>query len=83
MGEAIAIEVTGTVDEDRHLQLDGELPISKPTRVRVLILCPVDGELEETEWTAAAARNPAFAYVHDAEEDIYSLADGKPFLDQT
>ena len=35
-----AIEVTGTVDEQRHLHLDTELPISGPTRVRVLILYP-------------------------------------------
>lgn len=35
-----AIEVTGTVDENRHLCLDGELPITGPARVRVIILYP-------------------------------------------
>jgi hypothetical protein len=36
-------------------------------------------EWDETEWLQAAARNPAFAFLSDPEEDIYSLADGEPF----
>ena len=77
-----AIEVTGTVDGHRRLQLDSELPIVGPTRVRVLILYPIDEDLGDAEWLDAAAHNPAFAYLHDPEEDIYTLADGKPFDDQ-
>ncbi len=77
-----AIEVTGTVDEQHHLQLDSDLPITGPARVRVLILYAVEGELDEKEWLAAAARNPSFSYLHDPEEDIYSLTDGQPFHDQ-
>jgi len=77
-----AIEVTGTIDEHRRLQLDGELPIAGPARVRVLILYPLDGEIDEVAWLRAAARNPAFSYLHDAEEEIYSPSDGKPFDDQ-
>ena len=77
-----AIEVTGTVDEHRRLRLDRELPILGPARVRVIILYPFDGELGEAEWREAAARNPAFAYLQDPEEDVYTLADGKPFYDQ-
>lgn len=77
-----AIEVSGTVDEHRRLRLDGELPIQGPARVRVIILYPSDGELGEPEWREAAAHNPAFAYLQDPEEDVYTLADGKPFYDQ-
>ncbi len=73
-----AIELTGTVDERRQLQLDELLPIPGPKRVRVIVLySPVD-EWSETEWLHAAARNPAFDFLKDPEEDIYSLADGKP-----
>jgi hypothetical protein len=32
-----AIEMTGTVDENRQLKLDGELPFAGPKRVRVFI----------------------------------------------
>lgn len=77
-----AIELTGTVNERRQLQLDDLLPIFGPKRVRVIVLYSPTDEWEETEWLAAAARNPAFAFLKDAEEDIYSLSDGKPFRDE-
>jgi hypothetical protein len=77
-----AIELTGTVDEQRQLRLDDLLPIPGPKRVRVIVLySPVD-EWDEKEWLHAAARNPAFDFLKDAEEDIYSLADGRPFHDE-
>jgi hypothetical protein len=77
-----AIEMTGTIDEHRQLQLDGDLPVSGPRRVRVIVLYPLSDEWDEAEWLQAAARNPAFAFLNDPEEDIYSLADGKPFHDK-
>ncbi len=77
-----AVEMTGTIDEHRQLQLDGELPVRGPMRVRVLVLYPLSDEWDETQWLQAAARNPAFAFLNDAEEDLYTLADGKPFHDE-
>lgn len=53
----------------------GSLPISGPMRVRVIVLYPVDDEWDEAEWLRTAARNPAFEFLSDQEEDIYSLAD--------
>lgn len=38
-------------------------------------------ELEEYEWLRATARSPAFDFLKNPEEDIYTLADGKPFHD--
>lgn len=76
-----AIEMTGTVDQHRHLQLDKPLPFAGPARVKVIVLYPLTEEIGETEWLSAVARNPAFAYLHDSSEDIYTLADGKPFDD--
>ena len=77
-----AIEMTGTVDEHRRLQVDDLLPVSGPMRVRILVLYPLNDEWDEAEWLRAAARNPAFAFLSDPEEDIYSLADGESFHDQ-
>ncbi|MBN1994401.1 MAG: hypothetical protein JW953_17010 [Anaerolineae bacterium] len=77
-----AIEMTGTVDEHHQLQLDGLLPTLGPMRVRVIVLYPINGdEVDETEWLQAAARNPAFDFLNDPEEDLYSLNDGKSFHD--
>lgn len=76
-----AIEMTGTVDQHHRLQLDKPLPFTGPARVKVIVLYPLAEEISETEWLSAAARNPAFAYLHDSSEDIYTLADGKPFYD--
>lgn len=51
-------------------------------RVRVLVLYPLSEEWDEGEWLQAAAQNPAFAFLKDQEEDLYTLDDGKPFDDQ-
>jgi hypothetical protein len=77
-----AIEVGGTIDEQRRLQLDEPLPIAGPSRVRVIILIPDETDMDEKEWLQAAASNPAFDFLKEPEEDIYTLADGKPFDDQ-
>ena len=77
-----AIELTGTVDEHHQLKLDTKLPISGPKRVRVIILYPLVDDWDEAEWLRAATRNPAFEYLKEAHEDIYSPADGKPFHDE-
>jgi len=77
-----AIETTGTIDAQHHLVLDGVLPITGPTRVRVIILVPDETDINETEWLQAAAANPAFYFLKDPEEDIYTLSDGRPFYDE-
>ncbi len=38
-------------------------------------------EIKENEWLYATAHNPAFDFLNNPEEDIYTLADGKPFHD--
>jgi hypothetical protein len=37
-------------------------------------------EFSELEWLHAAATNPTFDFLKDPEEDIYTLADGRPFI---
>lgn len=77
-----AVETNGTIDAQRQLILDEPLPIAGPTRVRVIILVPEEADMDETEWLRAAAANPAFDFLKESEEDIYTLADGRPFHDQ-
>jgi hypothetical protein len=77
------IETTATVDERGHLQLDEPVPANGPRRVRVIVLLPDEepAEVSEREWLAAAARNPAFDFLKDPREDVYSARDGQPFQD--
>jgi hypothetical protein len=77
-----AFEVAGTIDEQRQLHLDAPLPIAGPSRVRVIVLIPEEADAEEKEWYRVAAANPAFDFLKEPKEDIYTLADGKPFYDQ-
>jgi hypothetical protein len=77
-----AIETTGTVDEQRRLLLDEPLPIAGPSRVRVIILVTEETDIDEKEWLRAASTNPAFDFLKEPEEDVYTLSDGKPFHDQ-
>ena len=76
-----ATETIGTIDAQHQLVLDEPLPVVGPTRVRVIILMPEESDISEVEWLRAAAANPAFDFLKEAEEDIYTLADGKPFHD--
>jgi hypothetical protein len=86
-GPMTAIEMTGTVDENHQLQLDGKLPIAGPKRVRVIVLSPLtenaddQSEWNEIEWLKASLNNSAFEYLRDPEEDIYTINDGKPFYE--
>jgi hypothetical protein len=77
-----AIEVEGTVDEEGQLHLDEPLTTLGPGRVRVILLSPDEDDLQEREWFRAASRNSAFDFLKDAEEDIYTPTDGKPFRDE-
>jgi hypothetical protein len=77
-----AIEATGTVDRDHRLILDDPLPINGPSRVRVIILVPDDADMDEREWLASAAKNPAFDFLADSSEDIYTVSDGRTFDDK-
>jgi hypothetical protein len=76
-----AIETTGNVDAQHQLRLDEPLLVG-PGRVRVIVLVPEPGEMDEKNWAKAAATSAAFDFLKDAAEDIYTVADGKPFHDQ-
>jgi len=77
-----AIETTGIINARGQLVLDEPLLAVAPTRVRVVILLPEETDIDEMKWLRAAARNPAFDFLKEPEEDIYTLADGRPFYGQ-
>ena len=74
-----AVEVTGTIDEHRRLHLDAPLPFAGPSCVRVIILIPEQGDIDDAEWLRAAATSPPFDFREAPEEGLYTPADGKPF----
>ena len=76
-----AIETTARIDDRRSLRLDEDLPAESQGTVRVIILFPEADDLTEHEWLRAAASNPAFDDLADPVEDVYTLQDGKPFVD--
>ena len=77
-----AIETTATIGASQQLVLDEPLPIAGPARVKVIVFLPEDGDVEETEWLRAGSANPALAFLNAPEEDVYTLADGRPFHDK-
>jgi len=75
---ARSIETTGFVNEQHQLLLNESLPIAS-TPVRILMYYKEEADITEQEWLKAAASNSAFDFMKEPEEDIYTLADGKPF----
>lgn len=69
------------MDREHRLVLDEPLSTIGPSRVRVIILLPDDADLDEKLWLEAARSNPAFEFLTDPADDIYTPADGKPFGD--
>jgi len=75
---ARTIETTGFVNAQHQLLLNESLPIAL-THVRVILMLRDEADITEQEWLKAAASNSAFDFLKEPEEDIYTLADGKPF----
>jgi hypothetical protein len=73
-----AIETTGTIEQNGKIVIDETFSVDAPTSVRVIVLFPEAEEVQESEWMKAASDNEVFDFLNDAEEDIYSLTDGKP-----
>jgi hypothetical protein len=74
-----SIECAGTISAQGELQLDELLPLKQPSRVRIIVLFPESLESDDLtpdQWSKAVASNPSFTFLHDAEEDIYTLENG-------
>ncbi|WP_158857128.1 hypothetical protein [Lunatibacter salilacus] len=74
-----AIETTGRINQDGGLLLDQPLVV-RGKLVKIIILIEED-ENEVKEWISGISTNPAFDFLKDKLEDIYSITDGKPLND--
>ena len=77
-----AIEITTKTDKTGHLKIN--YPMNKrDSNVRIIIL--VDEKNDEVDeemlWLNSISSNPAFDFLKDSNENIYSLTDGEPFND--
>lgn len=70
-----AIEIKSKTNSKGHLKLDLDLK-EAGKNVKILILMEEDLN-EEMEWLKMISGDPAFDFLKDTEEDIYSLYDGK------
>ena len=68
-------ETTAQIDDVGQLHLDHPLLV-RNRRVRVVVL--LDEQSDTAEWLRAININPSFAFLHDSEEDIYTVEDGTP-----
>ena len=77
-----AIEINSKTDKTGRLKIDYKLNKSD-SNVRILILLDEDSTEQEEEklWLNSISKNPAFNFLNDSVEDIYSLKDGEPFND--
>lgn len=73
-----AIETTGTINKSGLLKLDKPFRTTKTQKVKVIILYG-DEDAEEIQWLNMLSNNPAFDFLKDKEEDIYSATDGKNY----
>jgi hypothetical protein len=44
----------------------------------VIILIPEEDDVDEHEWSIAAAASPAFDFLKEPAEDLYTVHDGRP-----
>ena len=73
-----AIETTGKIEKSGLIRLDRQIDFPKKQKVRLIILYNEDDESDEKLWLTAISHNPAFEFLDDEAEDIYSNHDGKP-----
>ena len=77
-----AIEIRSKTDKHGNLKI--EYPLNKQdTDVRVIILLDDDYSSPDDEkiWLQSISKNPAFDFLNDPAEDVYSIKDGEPFND--
>lgn len=71
-----AIEIKSKTDHAGHIKLDYQLGRSDQN-VRILIILEDESYEQEEEklWIDSLTKNPAFNFLNEPEEDVYSLKD--------
>ena len=71
-----AIEIISKTDKKGHLKIN--YPLNRPdSKVRILLLVE-DEQDEEIRGLTSILNNPAFDFLANEGENIYSIADGEP-----
>ena len=82
MGAATNANETAGINAANDQPFSGDpSPITDPKHIRIITLPRDESDIDEAEWLRWAATNPAFDFLRDPVEDIYSIQDGKPFHD--
>ena len=78
-----AIEINAMTDNQGHLKIDYQ--INRPDKkVRIIILMeePIEyADDDESKWLNAISSNPAFNFLNEPCENIYTINDGEKFND--
>lgn len=77
------MQTTAVFDENGFLHATQPLPGKGGETVQIVVIRVRDetfdaGEVDEKAWHRGIVSNPAFAFLKDATEDIYSWEDGEP-----
>ena len=77
-----SIEINTKTDKQGHLRINYPLN-KKDKKVRVIILLDEQNDDidEEKKWLNSIQSNPAFDFLKEPSENIYTLSDGEPFND--
>lgn len=75
------IEINSKTDRKGNLKIEKKLGVAdKDVRVCVFV-DEENANDEERLYLKSISNNPAFDFLNDPDEDIYSLRDGKPIND--
>lgn len=71
-----AIETKATVGKNGIIQISAPKELIGK-KIKIIILIPENNYIGNDEWLVVNSKNPAFDFLREPEEDIYSLNDGK------
>ena len=72
-----AIETIGTFENNGLLRLENVGDLNQKT-VKVILLFDDGEDADHSLWLKSLSANPAFDFLKDEKENIYSPNDGKP-----
>lgn len=76
------IEIKSKTDTHGHLRIDYQLDKpEKSVRVLIMLADEVEDGDDEQLWLKSISNNPAFDFLAEEAENIYSASDGEPFRD--
>lgn len=74
------LEMTAQVDGTGQLIIEKPLLTVLHKQVKIIVLFEEEAdEFDEATWLRSLSVNPAFDFLKDDAEDIYTLEDGQPF----